>query len=213
MTYPPEWRQVAPDAHFVAQLVQKHPFARLFTAEQTLAATSLPFIADFEAGRMLRLRAHLNASNPQLVGLNGARAIVVFSGPATYVSPHWRTDLGRAGTIDYEEVQVVGRITTHAGDREFFCTLIDDLARLLEPQYAASAPYPVWNTSMAPAGYIDRLLPAIVGFSMQVEQVRAIAKLHQHFPAADRRSIAAHLERCAQADALSIAARLRAGLE
>ncbi len=207
MDYPPPWRHVtAPGA--AAPIMAAHPFAHLLTAQQGLCATRLPFIAECEGDQPLRLRAHLNRQNPQAAALDGAQALVVFSGPSTYVSPHWRIANTRAGTYDYEEVQVRGAVRI-VDDIDFFRHLIDDLSRLIEPQYAEVGDYPIWQTSMAPAGYIERLYPHIVAFVIEVEAVRTVAKLHQQFPEEDRRSIADHLSRSHRDDARAIAAKIR----
>ena len=210
MTYPPSWRVSDPDA--AAELMSRHPFAYLFTAQSDLRSTRIPFIADIEEGRPVRLRAHLNEQNPQVQNLDGARVLIVFSGPSTYVSPHWRIEPTRGGTYDYEEVRVYGaaRIVT---DIQFFRRLIDDLSALIEPQYAEVGDYPVWQTSMAPEGYVERLFPAVTPFEVEIESVEAISKLHQQFPPEDRRSIADHLSRAHRDDSRAIAEKIRKGLE
>ncbi|OQW61301.1 MAG: hypothetical protein A4S17_09630, partial [Proteobacteria bacterium HN_bin10] len=179
MSYPPQWRCES-DADAAIALVRAYPFAHLFSAHGGLNATRAPFVADVEGGRIARLRAHLNGQNPQCVGLDGAPVLVVFSGPATYVSPHWRKEPTQGGTYDYEQVQVRGTARVVA-DKDYFCRLIDDLSALIEPQYAEVGDCPVWQTSMAPAGYIDRLFPAVTPFAIEVEGVDMISKLHQPF--------------------------------
>ncbi len=210
MTYPPSWRVSDPGA--VADLMRCHPFAHLFTAQGDLRATRIPFIADMEEGRPVRLRAHLNGQNPQALSLGGARVLIVFSGPSTYVSPHWRIEPTRGGTYDYEEVRVHGAARIVA-DIQFFRRLIDDLSALIEPQYAEVGDYPVWQTSMAPEGYVERLFPAVTPFEVEIESIEAISKLHQQFPPEDRRSIADHLSRAHRDDARAIAGKIRKGLE
>lgn len=207
MTYPPAWRQTSDDAAALA-LMRERPFAHLFTAHNGLNATRVPFVADVEGGKLVSLRAHLNAQNPQAAHLDGAAVLVVFSGPSTYVSPHWRTSPTRAGTFDYEEVRVRGTARLRGGIG-FFTQLIDDLSALIEPQYADAGDYPVWQTSMAPPGYVERLFPQIAAFSIEVENVETISKLHQHFPEEDRRSIAAHLSRSKREDARAIGEKMR----
>lgn len=206
MTYPPQWRVEDPGA--ARALMQAHPFAHLFSARGGLRATRVPFVTDAEAGALTRLRAHLNAQNPQAVELDGAPVLVVFSGPSTYVSPHWRVAPTRGGTYDYEEVRVHGtaRVTAEIG---FFRRLIDDLSALIEPQYAEVGDYPVWQTSMAPEGYVERLFPHVTPFIVHVETVEMISKLHQPFPEADRRSVAEHLSRSRRDDARAIAEKIR----
>jgi transcriptional regulator len=206
MTYPPPWRDNADPAEARA-LMRDYPFAQMFTAQAGLRSTRIPVIAD-EAGGSLRLRAHLNGQNPQVNGLDGAPVLIVFSGPSSYVSPHWRVKPTRAGTYDYEEVRVHG-VARLGGDIEFFRSLIDDLSALIEPQYADIGDYPVWRTDMAPEGYVERLFPQIAAFTVEAEKVEMIAKLHQHFPEEDRRSIADHLARSRREDARAIAERIR----
>jgi transcriptional regulator len=208
MTYPPQWRQ-SEDAAAALALMRAHPFAHLFTAQKSLRATRVPFIADAEGGRPLHLRAHLNAQNPQVPGLDGADVLIVFSGPSTYVSPHWRVSPTRGGTYDYEEVRLHG-VARVGGDIAGFRRLIDDLSALIEPQYAEVGDYPVWQTSMAPEGYVERLFPHITLFTVEVTNVELISKLHQQFPDDDRRSVAEHLLRSKREDARAIGAKIRA---
>lgn len=69
--------------------------------------------------------------------------------------------------------------------------------------------YPVWQAGMAPAGYVERLLPHVVSFSIEIHEVETISKLHQPFPAEDRASIADHLSRSGRSDARRIAELIR----
>jgi transcriptional regulator len=208
VTYPPSSWTGASDPAFAIALAQAHPFAHLFSAHSGLRATRAAFVTDVEEGRMTRLRAHVNGQNPLAANLDGASVLVVFSGPSTYVSPHWRMQPTRGGTFDYEEVQVRGTVRVVA-EKDFFCRLIDDLSALIEPQYAEVGDYPVWQTSMAPEGYIDRLFPHVTPFIVDVEAVSAISKLHQPFPLEDRLSVAEHLERSSRDDSRAIAAKIR----
>lgn len=211
MTYPPDWR-ISDDVCAATALMRAHPFAHFVTGHDGLHATRIPFIADLQNDAPVRLRGHLNARNPQAEKLDGQNALISFDGPATYVSPNWRTDLSRAGTFDYEQVQVRGRVIINT-DILFFRRLVDDLAAMIEPHYADIGDYPIWRSDMTPPGYVERLFPAIVAFEIEIKSVRLISKLHQAFPAADRRSIAEHLARSARQDAQAIAAKIKAQLE
>ncbi|MEQ8404656.1 MAG: FMN-binding negative transcriptional regulator [Oceanicaulis sp.] len=197
MSYPPGWRAADPGA--APALMRANPIAHFVTGHGGLNSTRIPMLVDLEGGGIeggepVRLRGHLNARNPQCEGLDGAEALVTFDGPAAYVSPNWRTEATRAGTIDYEEVQVRGRVRV-VDDIDWFRDMIDDMAALIEPQHPEIGDYPVWRTTMAPAGYVERLYPAIVAFTVEITSLRMIAKLHQSFPEADRLSVAEHLGR------------------
>lgn len=210
MSYPPSPRRVT-DAAEALRLMGEHPFAHLFTSHGGPRVTRIPFVTDSEDGRPARLRAHLNAENPQCRGLDGASVLVAFSGCSTYVSPHWRADTTRGGTYDYEEVIVRGTARLVEGIGAFRA-MIDDLSSLIEPQYAEVGEYPVWQTSMAAPGYIERLFPHITLFVVEVEGVEMISKLHQQFPSEDRRSVADHLARCHRDDARAIGEKIRRSL-
>lgn len=207
MTYPPSPR-VLTDPAIALRLMAAHPFAHLFTAHAGLHATRIPFVTDAEHGRPARLRAHLNIQNPQADALDGAPVLVAFSGPATYVSPHWRVESQRGGTYDYQEVIVRGTARTVRG-LDTFRRMIDDLSALIEPQYAEAGDYPVWQTSMAAPGYIEKLVEHVTQFVVEIEQLEIISKLHQHFSKADRASIADHLSRCNRDDSRAIAEEMR----
>lgn len=207
MAYPPSPYRVTDPAAAV-RLMESHPFAHFFTAHDGPRVTRIPFVADCRDGNPVRLRAHLHGRNPQVRDLDGAGVLVAFSGPASYVSPHWRADKTKGGTYDYEEVQVRGtaRIVNSIG---FFKQLVDDLSSLIEPQYEGVGDYPVWQTSMAPEGRIEAQLPHLMPFVVEIDSVQTVSKLHQDFPEADRRSVAEHLARSRREDARAIAARIR----
>jgi len=211
MTYPPVWRRIEASAPAVS-LMRDHMFANMITAHAGLRSTKIPFVVDVEEGQPVRLRAHLNGQNPQLKDIEGQEALVSFSGRSCYISPHWRTNLDRAGTVDYEEVQVRGKVRL-VDKLEYFMALINDLSAGFEPQFAEIGDYPTWHTSMAPDGYIERLFPAIRAFEIEITSVEMISKLHQAFSDEDRRSIADHLERSDKEDARAIAGKIRAALE
>ena len=207
MTYPPPPRRVDDDAAALT-LMAAHPFAHLFTAHSGLRATRIPFVTDAADGHPVRLRGHLNAQNPQAAGLDGSAVLVAFSGYDTYVSPHWRADRGRGGTYDFEEVVVRGTARVVEG-LSFFRDMIDDLSSLIEPQYAEMGDYPVWQTTMAVPGYIERLVPHVTQFVIEIESVEMVSKLHQNFSAEDRRSVADHLARGRREASRAIAEKIR----
>lgn len=211
MAYPPLPYRVADPAEAV-RLMRAHPFAHLFTAQGALRATRLPIVVDCDEGRPIRLRGHLDARNPQCSGLDGAAVLVAFSGPAAYVSPHWRADKSKGGTYDYEEVQVHG-VARVQHDLAFFFQLIDDLSTLIEPQHPEIGDYPLWQTSMSPAGHIERQFPLIRALVVEIETLETRAKLHQDFPEADRRSVAEHLSRSHRDEVRAVARRIRESID
>ncbi|MBL8913892.1 MAG: FMN-binding negative transcriptional regulator, partial [Archangium sp.] len=104
MDYPPLAYRVS-DLALTLELIRTHPFAHVVTSHGALRSTRVPVLADSENGKLVRLRAHFDATNPQGQGLDGSPVLVSFSGPAAYVSPNWRAKKTYGGTYDYHEVQ------------------------------------------------------------------------------------------------------------
>ncbi|MBY0232275.1 MAG: FMN-binding negative transcriptional regulator [Gemmataceae bacterium] len=85
-------------------MIGRHPFGVLVTVRDGLPfGTHLPFVRDGDA-----LVGHLARANPQAMGLDGAEALAVFSGPHAYVSPAWYGDGPAVPTWNYEAVHAYG---------------------------------------------------------------------------------------------------------
>lgn len=170
----------------------------------------LPFAVDVEAGEVRRLRAHMNAANPQRRSLDGAEALVAFSGPDTYVSPNWRTAANRGATWDYTAVHARGRVRVRE-EREFFERLIGD--RAAEARFHGLSDKPDWSIKNVTDDYVERLRPQLCAFEVEVSRIESISKLHQDFPAADARGVADHLARSAHEKSRAVGALIAERLE
>jgi len=194
MPYPP-LPHTETDPKKLIALVHEFPFAHFFTSESSdHSVTKLPFIADQDDLQIIRLRAHINALNPQVNNLDGCHALVAFSGPDSYISPNWRLDKTRAATWDYTSVHIKGVVRVRK-ERSFFEQLITDLAALNEPRFRGVSSREDWSLSDSPTDYIDRLFPHLVAFEINVSDVQGISKLHQDFPDEDALSVANHLNK------------------
>ena len=139
--------------------------------------------------------------NPHARALDGARAMVVFHGPHTYVSPTLYRSAGRVPTWNYIAVHAVGVART-----------IDDLAAkhaLLTRLIAEHEPGFDATFAQFDARHRDALLTAITGFEIVVDKLEGKFKLGQNRLAdnvaemqalheegdADRRAIAQWMKR------------------
>ncbi|MEO1242711.1 MAG: FMN-binding negative transcriptional regulator [Pseudomonadota bacterium] len=212
MAYPPRPHQEHDPAK-IEGLIRAFPFAHFFTSETgAQQVTRIPFALDVDAGGVCRLRAHMNAHNPQCRSLNGAEALIAFSGPDSYVSPNWRTASDRGATWDYTAVHVWGRVRVR-DDREFFERLIDDLAAVAEARFQGVSDKPDWSMKNVTDEYVERLRPKLCAFEIEILRIEAISKLHQNFPEADARCVAEHLARSAHENSRTIGALIAQRLE
>ncbi len=210
MTYPPA-PHLERDPARIEALVRARAFAQFFTASAGLRVTRLPFAADFEAGEAIRLRGHMHGMNPQAAALDGADTLIAFSGPDSYVSPNWRTASDRGATWDYTAVHISGRARVRT-DRAFFDQLIGDLASAAEARFRGLSDKPQWSMKNVTEDYVERLRPKLCAFEVEVTHVEAISKLHQNFPDADARSVAAHLSRSEHEESRAIGSLIEARL-
>jgi transcriptional regulator len=104
-------------------------------------------------------------------------------GPHAYVSPSWYPSKAQTGkavpTWNYIMVQARGPITLH-DDPQWLRAHV----AALSARHEAARPEP-WTLEDAPAGYIDTMLKAIVGFEVAITKLEGKWKLSQNRSAAD----------------------------
>lgn len=181
MYIPPSFR--SDDADLAWQLVEDIRLGCLITGG-SLMASHLPFMA--ERGEPIRLVGHLARANPQWKELEAAPVLVNFLGPNTHISPSWYTTSPRAPTWNYVAVQVRGRARV-TQDREVLRRMVLDLSALMEPDGSP------WEAAKLDSAYVDKLLPGIVGFTIEVDHVDVQLRLSQQNNADDQTKVRAAL--------------------
>jgi len=160
-------------------------------------------------GDQAQLQGHLAKANPQWRDLAaGAPALVVFSGPDAYVSPGFYPSKAQNPSVvptwNYVSVQARGTAQTF-DEPERLHALVAALTR----RHEAQRPKP-WSIGDAPAAYIQKMLQAIVGFSILIEHIEGKRKLSQNRSAVDEQGVRTALAQSARpsdnalADAMSI---------
>jgi transcriptional regulator len=175
------------------RLIAEQPFGALITnGPNGLDANHVPF--EFEVPSAASethgiLRAHVARANPvwQEAAAN-PDALVIFQGPAAYISPNWYPSKHEAHrqvpTYNYMVVHAHGRIVVR-DEESFVRGLVARLTRKME----AGEPVP-WKMGDAPADFISQMLGAIVGIEIEVTRLVGKWKLSQNKVAADRRGAA-----------------------
>jgi transcriptional regulator len=158
-------------------------------ADSPAAPGSEPVSAVRSAGSLGVLRAHVARANPVWQeAATHAEALVIFQGPAAYISPNWYPSKHEAHrqvpTYNYMVVHAHGRIVVR-DEESFVRGLVARLTRKME----AGEPVP-WKMGDAPADFISQMLGAIVGIEIEVTRLVGKWKLGQNKAAADRRGAA-----------------------
>jgi transcriptional regulator len=130
-----------------------------------------------------RIRFHVARGNR--VKLDGCRALLSCLGPDAYISPDWYGSADQVPTWNYLAVEAEGPLRRL--DDEELTRLLDDLSAVHE---ARLAPKPAWTRGKMSPGRFERLLKAIVGYELSIEELRGTRKLGQHKAEPERAAVA-----------------------
>ena len=177
------------DVPILHQQMLATPLPVLVThASQGLIASHVPLLLNPDEGPYGTLYGHLARANPHCKALaEGVENLVIFAGEQAYISPSFYPSKAEHG----KAVPTWNYLAVHAyGTAEVF----DDAERLLalvsrlSNKHEADRSDP-WSVSDAPAGYIDSMLKAIVGFRLPITRLDGKRKLSQNRDAADQAGV------------------------
>jgi len=175
-------------------LLDTQPLATLITAGSSgLLANLIPF-THHAAGEFGVLRAHLARGNRQLDALReGGEALVVFQGPACYVTPSWYPSKAEHGKVvptwNFVMVQVRGQPQVR-DDASWLRAQVDALTERQERKRE----HP-WAVSDAPDDFVAAQLNAIVGVEIPIRSIEGKWKVSQNRLPADRQGVVDGLQR------------------
>ncbi len=158
-----------------------------------LEANHIPFLLSVADGGRATLLGHVTKANPvwRTPGPSTA-ALVVFQGPAGYISPGWypsKLEHGRVvPTWSYAAVHAQGTVTFH-DDPHWTRKQMEWLTHQME----AGREHP-WAVADAPADYVDRLVANVVGVEIVVERLTGKWKVSQNQSDANRAGVVKGLQ-------------------
>jgi transcriptional regulator len=167
-------------------LVRENPLGALVShGPEGLVADHVPFLVDAAPGPFGTLRAHVARNNPAWRNLqSNPEALVIFRGPAGYISPSYyptkRNDGRVVPTWNYVAVHASGRARV-IEDRGWLLALVTELTTRHESGRAAP-----WKVTDAPEEYVQQMLGAIVGVEIPIAKLVGKVKASQNRVEADR---------------------------
>jgi len=187
------------------ELIRSRPLGVLVTlGAEGLSANHVPFEIVPEPQPFGSLRCHVARANPVWRDFKpDYEALVIFTGPSTYVSPSWYPTKNQSGdvvpTYNYLVAHAYGAMTvTH--DTEWLRGLVTRLTHRFEA--GREAP---WQVTDAPAAFIEKQLGAIVGIEIPISKLVGKWKVSQNRPPQDREGVARALGELDDADSAAIA--------
>jgi transcriptional regulator len=191
------------------QLIRNHPLGTLVVmGAGELVANAIPFYLDDTRGEFGTLVAHVSRANPvwQLPATDIA-ALVIFQGAQAYISPSWyasKTEHGKAvPTWNYTVVQARGKVR-FIQEREWLLAHVTELTNTHE--HEKNNP---WQVSDAPEEFIQRLLNAIVGIEIPIENIAGKWKVSKDKSVADKQGVIAGLIEAGSASDIAMASLIQ----
>lgn len=196
MHTPPHFAET--DPAILCDFMRKYPFATIvIQTNDGMDAHHIPVLL----GNDNVLRGHISKANPVWKNITSPKVLAIFQGPNAYISPSFypskHIDGKAVPTWNYSAVHAHGAIK-FIHDKEWLLETITKLSDFHEIDFEAP-----WKISDAPDKYISRLLNAIVGFEIQIENLEAMFKLSQNHNETNRQGVRrALLDQCKDADKL-----------
>lgn len=194
-------------------LMRAYPLATLVTLSGAgdIDANHIPLFFSEETGGLGSLRGHVARANPLWRLLEGTKALAIFHGPDSYVSPSWyptkREHRRVVPTWNYAVVHAHGSLRA-IEDPAWLRAQVEALTTQQEASFAAP-----WEVADAPADFIDRRLEAIVGIELVIDKLTGKFKNSQNQPEQNRAGVVAGLKDQGSDRALALAALVKESRE
>lgn len=170
------------DQEKVMAFIKENSFALITgIGERHPVATQIPLAIKLKDDKIFLEGHMMRKTDHHLAFEKNNNVLVLFTGPHCFVNANWYTEPGVGSTWNYMTVHAKGKISffDEEGTRNAVKALSDKYA-------GASTPASFDNL---PKEYIDHMVKAIVGFSIEVEKLDNVFKLSQNRDEASQRNI------------------------
>lgn len=157
--------------------IKEYGFAAVISND--LEASHLPLLLKENEGENGTLYGHFARKNHHWKAANGAKVLVIFSGPHSYISPTWYHTYPAVPTWNYSAVHATGII--QLTDQDTTLTILDETVKKYEPKLTI------------PEDFKSKLSKGIVGFKINIESLQGKEKLGQHRSTEDQLGVTSAL--------------------
>lgn len=184
----------------VLEFMNKNPFITLIGYDGTFpVATQVPVQIDMAEDGKIILTGHVMKNTDHYrVYLSNPNVLALFAGPHTYVSAAVYAEPAVASTWNYMTVHAKGKIKMLDPGETY------EVIRKLTDQYEDKHSSPAAFHKMDDA-YVQKLIKAIAGFELEVEDLNHVFKLSQNHSRENQEAVIEQLSGSGDADALKIA--------
>lgn len=178
------------DRQVIVDFIEANPFGFLTGSDLAggQVATQIPFLFEERNGEMY-LQGHImRNTDHHKAFIDNPNALVVFTGPSTYVSASWYSDPHNGSTWNYMSVHINGKINFMSSEE-----LIQFMRRLtLKFEQGDMSSQTIYDN--LPDSYLSKMMPAIIGFEIKADKIDNVFKLSQNRDEKSYRNIISKLE-------------------
>lgn len=164
------------DKQTILDFIDLNPFAFLTGSDSSgnQVATQIPILLEERNGELF-LQGHImrNTDHHKAFKEN-PNALVVFTGPSSYVSATWYSDSNIGSTWNYMSVHINGHVNFMSNDE-----LIEFMRRFtLKFEKGNTNSQTIYDN--LPDSYLNKMMLAIVGFEIKINKINNVFKLSQN---------------------------------
>jgi transcriptional regulator len=186
------------DKEKVIAFMKANPFAMITgTGEKYPVATQVPLEIKVEGDKIFLVGHIMRKTDHQLAFEKNNNVLVLFTGPHCFVSASWYTNPSVGSTWNY--------ITVHAKGNMRFMNEKEtrDAVKAVSDKFEGTQTDGAFD--QLPQEYIDHMMKAIVGFTIEVESLDNIFKLSQNRDEASQKNIIEQLRKRGDDNSVMIA--------
>ncbi len=160
----------------ILDFMEENPFAFLTGSFLSGAqvATQVPVLLEERNGELF-LQGHImRNTDHHKAFVDNPNALLVFTGPSSYVSASWYSNPQIGSTWNYMSVHIAGKVNFMTNEE-----LIQFMRKLTLKFEKGNAQSLTFYDNL-PAEFLNKMMPAIVGFEIKVEKMENVFKLSQN---------------------------------
>ena len=164
------------DQQVIRDFIEEHPFAFLTgsSASGKQVATQVPVLMEERNGELFVQGHIMRNTDHHKAFMENPNALIVFTGPSAYVSASWYSDPKTGSTWNYMSVHMSGQLRFMTNDE------LVELMRKFTLKFEGGNTQSETIYDNLPNAFLDKMMPAIVGFEIKAELVDNVFKLSQN---------------------------------
>ena len=189
------------DQQKVIDFMKENTFALITgMGEDYPVATQIPLAIKIKDGKIFLEGHMMKKTDHHLAFEKNNSVLVLFTGPHCFVNANWYTDPQMGSTWNYMTVHAKGKITfmDEEGTR--------NAVKAVSDKYAGTTSESAFDN--LPKEYINHMVKAILGFTIEVETFENVFKLSQNRDEASQKNIIEQLKKREDANSAAIAGEM-----